>query len=226
MTGLRCRGCRVLLNDATEAIHSNLTLDNEGSALARLKRELVEILKGHQEQATSFQKDVTSALEAMKARREESLRSTTHGRQFEDVVVEFVQHEAEKAGDIATATGNSTGAIKNCKVGDATVELGPDCVAEGTSFVVEAKEHASYDINKARAEIDKARKNRGASVGVFVFSKKTAPANQEPLLRYGNDIFVVWDAEDMNNDVILKSALCSGQGALCPGVSNARSRSG
>ncbi len=53
-----------------------------------------------------------------------------------------------------------------------------------------------------------------ASVGVFVFSKNTAPANQEPLLRYGNDIFVIWDAEDMNNDVILKSALSLAK-ALC-----------
>lgn len=203
-----------LLNVATDAINNNLTLDKEGSALARLKRELVEILKGHEEQATSFQRNVTSALEAMKARREESLRSTAHGSQFEDVVVEFVLRDAEKAGDIGTATGNTTGVIKSCKVGDATVELGPDCLAQGTSFVIEAKERASYDINAARAEIEKARKNRGASVGVFVFSRKTAPANQEPLLRYGNDIFVIWDAEDMNNDVILKSALCLAK-ALC-----------
>jgi hypothetical protein len=210
-----------LLNEATDAINNNLTLDVEGSALARLKRELVEILKSHQEQATSFQVSVTSALAAMKAKRAESLRSTSHGRQFEGVVFEFVQREAEKAGDIATATGNTTGAIKSCKVGDATVELGPDCVAEGARFVVEAKEHASYDINKARGEIERARKNREASVGVFVFSKKTAPENQDPLLRYGNDIFVVWDAEDMNNDVILKSTLFLAK-ALCVRESQAR----
>jgi len=210
-----------LLNLATDAINNNLTLDKEGSALARLKRELVEILKSHEDKATSFQRDVTSALEAMKARREESLRSTTHGRQFEEVVVEFVQGVAEKAGDIATATGNTTGSIKSCKVGDATVELGPDCLAKGTKYVIEAKEHASIDLSKARAEIDRARKNRGASVGVFVFSKRTAPANQEPLLRYGNDIFVIWDAEDMNNDVILKSALGLAK-ALCVRESKTR----
>ncbi len=210
-----------LLNDATDAINNNLTLDVEGSALARLKRELVEILRSHQEQATSFQIDVTSALEGMKARRAESFRSTTHGRQFEDVVFEFVQHEAEKGGDIAAATGNSTGAIKSCKVGDGTVELGPECVAEGARFVIEAKEHASYDMKKAREEIDKARKNRGVSVGVFVFSKNTAPANQETLLRYGNDIFVIWDADDMNNDVILRSALWLAK-ALCVRESKAR----
>jgi hypothetical protein len=210
-----------LLHQATDAINNNLTLDKEGSALARLKRELVDILSSHEERAATFQNDVTSALEAMKARREESLRSTTHGKEFEEVVVEFVQREAEKAGDIATATGNATGAIKSCKVGDAIVELGPDCVAQGAKFVVEAKEHASYDINKAREEIEKARKNRDASIGVFVFSKKTAPAKQESLLRYGNDIFVIWDADDIGNDVILKSALCLAK-ALCVRESKTR----
>ena len=210
-----------LLSEATDAIHSNLTLDDEASALARLKRELLEILRHHQEEATAFQKEMTSALDVMKAKREESLRSTAHGRDFEDVLVDFIQREAERAGDIATATGHTTGAIKNCKVGDATVELGPDCVAVGTKFVVEAKEHASYDLAKARTEIETARKNRSASVGVFIFSKKTAPASQEPLLRYGNDILVVWDADDVNSDVILKSALCLAK-ALCVRESKTR----
>lgn len=137
-----------LLGAATDAINNNLSLDKEGSALARLRKEFIAILSRHQEQNTSFQRDVTCALEAMKARREESLRSTTHGKDFEDLVVQFVHREAEKAGDIVTATGNDTGLIKSCKVGDATVELGPDCVAHGAKFVVEAKEHSSYDINK------------------------------------------------------------------------------
>jgi hypothetical protein len=210
-----------LLSEATDAIHGNLTLDDEASALARLKRELLEILKHHQEQAIAFQKEMTSALDVMKAKREESLRSTAHGRDFEDVVVDFVQREAERAGDVATATGHTTGVIKNCKVGDATVELGPDCIAVGTKFVVEAKEQASYDLGRARTEIETARKNRSASVGVFIFSKKTAAISQESLLRYGNDIFVVWDADDVNSDVILKSALCLAK-ALCVRESKTR----
>lgn len=58
-------------------------------------------------------------------------------------------------------------------------------------------------------------------IGVFVFSKKTAPAKQEPLLRYGSDIFVVWNADDIGNDVILKSATCLAK-ALCVRESKAR----
>src|SRR5687767_11296666 len=132
-----------LVGTATDSIHFNLGLDREGSALARLRSEFIEIFRRHEQQNTSFQRDVTSALESMKVRREESLRSTIHGKDFEELVVEFVKRETEKAGDIAVATGNETGSIKSCKVGDAVVELGPDCVAQGAKFVVEAKEHAS-----------------------------------------------------------------------------------
>lgn len=203
-----------LLTETTKAINSNLTLDSEDAALARLRRELLDILKRHEDRASAFQSEVTAALGAMKARREEAARSTTHGREFESVTVEFVEHEATKAGDIATATGSCTGAIKYCKVGDAVVELGPDSAAPGEKFVVEAKEDKSFDLKKARTEIETARKNRSASVGVFVFSKQTAPVGQEPFLRLGSDIFVVWNAEDITDDVILKAALSVAK-ALC-----------
>jgi hypothetical protein len=203
-----------LLNETTNAINSNLTLDREDAALARLRRELLDILKRHEDRASAFHSEVTAALGAMKARREEAARSTTHGREFESVTVEFVGHEATRTGDIATATGNSTGAIKYCKVGDAVVELGPDSAAPGEKFVVEAKEDRSIDLNKARTEIELARKNRGAAVGVFVFSKKTAAVGQEPFFRLGNDIFVIWQAEDISDDVILRAALSLAK-ALC-----------
>src|SRR5688572_25406315 len=78
-----------LLGEATDAINNNLSLDKEGSALGRLRREVVEILDRHEAQATTFQRDLTNAPEAMKARREESLRSTAHGKEFQDVVFEF-----------------------------------------------------------------------------------------------------------------------------------------
>ncbi len=203
-----------LLNETKKEISSNLTLDSEDAALARLRRELLDILKRHEDRAAAFQSEVTTALGAMKARREEAARSTTHGREFESSTVEFVEHEAARAGDIATATGSCTGVIRYCKVGDAVVELGPDSVASGEKFVIEAKEDRSIDLNKARTEIELARKNRSASAGVFVFSQKTAPAGQEPFFRLGNDIFVIWNAEDISSDVFLKAALSLAK-ALC-----------
>ena len=155
-----------------------------------------------------------TALEAMKAQRKESARSTQHGNDFETIASEFVEKEAQKSGDIASRTGATTGLIKNCKVGDLVVELGPDCTAAGEKFVVEAKEDASYTLAKARIEIETARKNRGARVGLFLFSAKTAPGGIDMLVRHGEDVFLVWDAEKIESDVILRVGISLAK-ALC-----------
>jgi hypothetical protein len=210
------------VESAQRTISNEFSLDNSESALARLRKELVTIFTQQNEQNATFQRDVTSALEAMKARREESLRSTTHGNDFECSLLEVLSQEVAKAGDILTATGTTTGHIKSCKVGDAVVELGPDCIARGVKFVVEAKESASFDLNKARLEIEMARQNRGAAVGLFVFSRRTAPPMQDSVVRLGNDVFVVWDADDTASDVTLKAAMSLAK-ALCVREGTARS---
>ena len=202
------------VDKAQKTITNEFSLDNSGSALARLREELLGVFEKQNETNTRFQSDVTSALAAMKARREESLRSTRHGNDFERAVVEFVTLDANRACDIPTITGTTTGLIKNCKMGDAVVELGPERAAAGVRYVVEAKESGSYEIASARKEIETARKNRGAAVGLFVFSKKTAPISLESITRYGDDVFVVWDADDPGSDVILKSALSLAK-AMC-----------
>ena len=203
-----------VITGAKDAIDANLTLDSEGSALSRLKRELVTILDSHAQKVESFQTSVQAALEGMKAQREESARSTQHGNDFEDVASEFVEKEAQKSGDIASRTGKSTGSIKNCKVGDIVIELGADCAAAGQRFVVEAKEDASYTLVKARTEIETARKNRNANVGVFMFSAKSAPVGMDALIRQGDDVFLVWDADRIESDVILRAGLSLAK-ALC-----------
>ena len=47
---------------------------------------------------------------------------------IKEACVESIEEakQAQKQGDIATPTGNTTGLIKNCKVGDVLVEIGPD----------------------------------------------------------------------------------------------------
>lgn len=196
-----------MLTDTQGAINKNLTLDDEASPLARLKRELLELLGRADEKNKSFQEEVKIALAKMVSVREEADRSTRHGATFEDVVCEFVTREAQRVGDVPTSTGATTGLIKNCKVGDFVIELGPDSPAAGAKIVIEAKESMSYNLAAAREELDSARKNRGAQIGVFVFSKKCAPAEQEPFQRFGDDLVVVWDAEDPHTDAFLKAAL-------------------
>ena len=202
------------VDHAQRTITREFSLDEESSALSRLKRELVGMLEDQAEKARKFQEEVLSTLKSMSARKKESERSTRHGLVFEQAVCEMVQRTAQGAGDIATPTGNSVGLIRNCKVGDCVWELGPDNAAAGAKIVVEAKENATYDLQKAREEIELARKNRGAQVGLFVFSRKTAPDGLDPIQRIGRDIFVVWDSEDVDSDLYLRVGLILAK-ALC-----------
>jgi hypothetical protein len=197
-----------LLESTQQAIDSNLTLDNDESALSRLRKEVLDILAAHSKTNQSFQEEVKLTLSKMVVQREEAARSTTHGLVFEDVVCEFLSREALKLGDIATRTGETTGLIKNRKVGDCVIELGPESAAPAARIVVEAKEKDQYLIAQAREEIDEARRNRGAQVGLFVYSAGLAPDEMlaAPLVRYGNDVFVIWNPEDPATDLLLKTA--------------------
>jgi hypothetical protein len=179
-----------------------------------LRRELRELLDLSEKKNQLFQEEVKISLAKIVTQREEAERSTRHGLAFEDAMCEFIIRQSQYAGDVATPTGHTTGLIKNCRVGDCLVELGPDSAAPGALIAVEAKEKDSYSLAQARQEIETARKNRGADWGVFVFSRKTAPPNLEPFARYGNDFIVVWDAEDTSTDVFLKAGIIAAR-ALC-----------
>ncbi|MGB6043925.1 MAG: hypothetical protein WBF93_12270 [Pirellulales bacterium] len=208
---------------AQRTITSEFSLDNKESSLARMKNELLEVLKEHDEDNQNFREEVKVALASMVARQTAEERSTQHGVAFEDAVREFIFQQAQQVGDVAQGTGNTTGLIKNCKVGDCVVELGPDTAAAGTRFVVEAKEKVNYSLAAAREESDVARKNRNAQMCLFIFSSKTAPAELEPFARYGNDVVVVWDPEQPATDVYVKAGVTTVR-ALC--VREAQRREG
>ena len=203
-----------ILEDTNTAVHHQLSLDHEDSALARLKRELLTLLGEHRDTNLRFQEEVRGTLQSMLARREEAERSTRHGLEFEDAVFEAIVLESRRGGDLAVRTGNTTGQIRNSKVGDCVIELGPDSAAPAARIVVEAKEKAGYDLISARNEIETGRKNRAAQVGLFVFSARTAPCGLEPIARFGHDVFVVWDSADTRTDIYLRVGVSLAR-ALC-----------
>ena len=94
------------------------------------------------------------------------------------------------------------------------IQLGPESAAPDARIVIEAKEDQSYTLAKARAEIEVARNNRDAQVGVFVFSAKCVSDGVESLTRFGDDIVVVWDPENPSTDMYLKAAVSLAR-ALC-----------
>ncbi len=195
------------VNSAQDSITQEFSLDNETSSLRRMQNHLETILGAHIKSAAEFQEEVKVALGKLVTKRETEARSTLHGGTFEDAVLEFVSRDGHPRGETVEGTGSCVGLIKNCKIGDVVVELGCDSAAAGARIVIEAKEDASYTLTKARQEIEQARKNRSAQFGVFVFSQRTAPAHCDVFRRHGNDLLVVWDAEDPTTDANLRAAL-------------------
>jgi hypothetical protein len=197
----------LVLAETRQSIDDNLTLDNEQSALARLKNQLTAVLEDIRTKNQDFQQDVSAKLATLITKHQEEMRSTTHGVSFEEDFCCFLQREAQRAGDVFTATGSKPGAIPKCKTGDAVIEMAAEAAAAGERIVFEAKGNKSYSVADARIEIEEARKNRTAAVGVFVFAKASAPQGLQPFTRIDRDIFVVWDSSDTTTDVYLSAAV-------------------
>ncbi len=211
------------IQEASTQIRGEFTLDNEASALARVRRELRQLIEAQNQSAQAFQERISNELAAHFARRKEAQRGVQHGNDFEAEVVSSLQ-EMLDSGDEIEAVGNSTGEIPRSRVGDAVITLGPDCVAAGARIVVEAKKDDGYTLAQALEEMATARENRRAQYGIFVIAARVRLAERIGMLRrFDNDILVVWDAEDRNSDVALKSAVMMAKGLI---VRAARERDG
>ncbi|GAB3764753.1 hypothetical protein GCM10028796_20460 [Ramlibacter monticola] len=192
---------------AQRSLTSELSLDNENSALRRMYAMLQEHQRITVEHNTRLQETLSAAVQALQARREEAARGTQHGLEFEEALAASLRALVAAGGDIVEETGASTGTIPNCKVGDHVVTIGPEKLAAGARIVVEAKQHASYDLTRSLREADEARRNRNAGVCLFVHSTRTAQDSIPDFRRFGNDIVLRWDAEDAGGDVWLRAGL-------------------
>ena len=195
-----------MLSATSDQIGKNLTLDDAASPLSRLKRELLGTIEQLTRSNVEFHSQVREALAKLDSRKREEARTPRHGVEFEERLGALLSEEAQRLGDLHESTGETTGAIKLCKKGDHVIELGHDSAAANARIVWEAKEKQSYSLRSALVEIDEARRNRQAQVGVFVFSRKTAPEGLESLQRHGSDVVVVWDADDGTSDLVVRAA--------------------
>jgi hypothetical protein len=196
-----------LLKSTNDSVGACLTLDDDGSPLSRLRKEFLNVVDEVKKGNEDFQKEIRSIFDAMKGRRSEAARTTTHGLEFEDEVCSFVESEARRLNDVYEPTMDQVGAITRRKVGDCVLALGAETASPGSRIVFEAKDDKSYNLKRVREDLQTARENRRAQVGIFVWSKNSAPVGTEPLCRQGCDITVIWDAEDPQSDVYLKAAI-------------------
>ncbi len=155
---------------------------------------------------------VKEALARFETKKEHDANSAHGGKTFEDAVVEFVAEAASGNSYMVEATGGMAGSIPRNKVGDVVVHFTDESAFSGCKVVIEAKHDRSYTVAKALDELETARKNRGASVGLFVMSASHAPAGFPEFARYGSNILTIWDQEDGLTDYRFRAALTA---AMC-----------
>lgn len=195
--------------------------DEAGSPLAVLKTSLTTLLEKHaksqaeamvaiEERQQKLDQYIRDSVARLEERRRGDARSARGGNTFEDAALRFIQRAVQGAPVIADRTGGTLGTRPNCKVGDQVLRFSDESVFAGAVLVVEVKHDASYSVSKALAELEVARSNRGAQVGLFIMARSHAPAGFPEMARYGNDILVIWDDEDETTDAYLHAGVILG----------------
>ena len=199
-----------LVEDAratSEQIGKNLTLDDEGSALSRLKRELEDMV----EQPRARQRRVPVA----DARGDGAARHAQEGRGAHRRATGSSSRSASarswprRRSASATSTrrrATRRATSRTARWATTSSSSAPIRPRRTRASCGRPRRSRRTSLRAALEEIDEARRNRQAQVGVFVFSRKTAPEGLESLHRHGSDVMVVWDADDAASDVVVRAA--------------------
>lgn len=116
----------------------------------------------------------------------------------------LLTREAKRLGDLCERVGATPGCLQDT-FGSHVVELGPDSDSPGARVVYEARAQKRYTVESAVAKLARARRNRDASIGVFVFDRGSAPERMDPVVRVGNDLLTVWEAGETSTFLYFKA---------------------
>jgi hypothetical protein len=197
---------RTVLNGASSAEDSPTTAENivsnghhhasrlallldptrSGSPLHDFRREIADGFRAVGDRLVALEAAAT-------ARATERARSTAKGVDFEDLLEAMLGDVARGAGDFLDRTGTETGSLMKSKKGDFVLTIDP-ARSRGAEVrvVVEAKDRP-LSSRAIRDELREAKENRGASVGVIVFTPAHAPSGVAPFNVVGGDVYCVID---------------------------------
>jgi len=165
-----------------------------------------QLLERHQERQKELEVYIRETIAKLEARKVAEAKSPRGGVKFEEAVLAFI---AQTCGDayMVEHVGETSGRIAKCRKGDIVVAFGQESAFVGCRVVVEAKHAVGYSAAKVLEEMEAARNNRDAAVGVFVLAASHAWTGAPELIRYGSTIFVQWDVDDPTTDFNLKAAV-------------------
>ena len=181
---------RVLLGSYFEGDESRLAhlLDptRMGSPLHQFR---VEIGKGFDQ----LNDRLTAIEAAASARASERARSAAKGADFEDLLEGMLADAVRGSDHLVERTSDLAGNIIRSKKGDFVVTIDP-ATTRGASVrvVVEAKDRVISG-RAMRDELEEAKRNRDASVGLVVFSATHAPAGIAPFDVRMGDVYCAID---------------------------------
>jgi hypothetical protein len=183
-------------------------IDGDGSKLAtlldptRLGSPLYQF-RGEITEGFSKLNERIAALEAAStARAQERAKGTAKGGDFEATLEPLLADLARGAGDTLDVTVTETGAVIGSKKGDFVLTLNPD-ITGGAELrvVVEAKDRAMSG-RAMRDELREAKTNRGAAIGLVVFTPAHAPTGIAPFDVRAGDVYCVMDPADPDPAVL------------------------
>jgi hypothetical protein len=141
--------------------------------------------------------DRLTAIEAAgAARATERARSSGKGADFEVLIGDLLADVCRGTGDAVDRTGDEAGAVIRSKKGDFVLSLDAGLTrGADVRVVIECKDRAISG-KEMRAELLEAKRNRGAQVGLVVFTPQHAPSGIAPFdVRLG-DVYCVVDPAD------------------------------
>jgi len=183
-------------------------LEGDGSKLAtlldptRLGSPLFQF-RGEMTEGFNKLNERIAALEASSsARAQERAKGTAKGGDFEDTLEPLLADVARGAGDSLDVTAAETGAVIGSRKGDFVLTLNPD-VTGGAELrvVVEAKDRVMSG-RAMRDELREAKTNRGAAIGLVVFTPAHAPSGIAPFDVRAGDVYCVVDPESPDGSVL------------------------
>lgn len=140
--------------------------------------------------------DRLTAIEAAAAARAtERQRSAAKGADFETLLSSMLGEIVRGTGDALDRTGDEAGSVARSKKGDFLLTVAPE-LTRGAELrvVIEAKDRAISG-RLMRDELRDAKINRGAAVGLVIFTPAHAPAGIAPFDVRTGDVYCVIDPE-------------------------------
>jgi len=132
---------------------------------------------------------------AATARATERSKSAAKGADFEDLLEAMLGEIARGPGDLVERTGTATGDVMRSKKGDFVLTVNPaHSSGADLRIVIEAKDRVK-SVREMREEIREAKTNRGAAVGLVVFTPTHAPSGIAPFDLRSGDVYCVVDPE-------------------------------